>query len=76
VPAGRDPEDRGAAGERAPQHPALAAGLPAGLIDVHDRCLFDLLLEPGVRGRQCLAGALDDRVDRPGRDLNAEQLAS
>ena len=35
---------------------------------------FDLLLEPGVRRGERLTGALDDRVDRPGRELDPEQL--
>src|SRR6266511_3711015 len=74
VPAGRDPEDRCAAGERAPEHAAVAAGLPAGLVDVDDRRALDLLLQPRVRGGERLAGALDDCVHRPGRDLNPEQL--
>ena len=39
-----------------------------------DGCL-DLLLEPGVRRGERLTGALDDRVDRPGRELDPEQLA-
>ena len=76
VPAGRDPEDRGPAGKRAPEHPALAAGLPAGLVDVDDLGALDLLLQSRVRRGERLAGALDDRVDRPGRDLDPEQLAS
>src|SRR6266511_2968371 len=74
VPAGRDPEDRCAAGERAPEHAAVAAGLPAGLVDVDDRRALDLLLQPRVRGGERLAGALDDCVHRPGRDPNPEQL--
>ena len=66
VPAGRDPEDRGSTGERAPEHPAVAACLPAGLVDVDDRRPFDLLLKPGVGGGERITGALHDRVDRPG----------
>ncbi len=58
-----------------PEHAALAAGLPAGLVDVDDRRALDLLLQPRVRGGERLAGALDDRVHRPGRDLDPEQLA-
>ena len=74
VPAGRDPEQPGLTGERTPEHPALAAGLPAGLVDVHDRRPFDLLLKPGVRRGERIAGALDDRVHRPGRELDPEKL--
>jgi hypothetical protein len=47
---------------------------PAGLVDVDDRGCFDLLLKPGVRRGERLTGALDDRVDRPGRELEPEQL--
>src|SRR5262249_14534447 len=71
---GRDPEDRAGVGQRAPEGAAVAAGLPAGLVDVDHRRLLDLLLEPGVRRGQCVAGPLDDRVDRPGRKLDPEQL--
>ena len=74
VAAGRDPEHRGLAGQRAPQRSAAAGGLPAGLVDVDDRRRLDLLLEPGVRRGERLTGALDDRVDRPGRELDPEQL--
>lgn len=74
MPAGRDPEHRCSAGERAPEHAAVAAGLPAGLVDVDDRRALDLLLQPRVRGGERLAGALDDRIHRPGRDLDPEQL--
>jgi hypothetical protein len=74
VAAGRDPKHRGLARQGAPQRPASAAGPPAGLVDVDDRGCFDLLLEPGVRRRERRTGALDDRVDRPGRQLDPEQL--
>jgi hypothetical protein len=70
VAAGRDPKHRRLARQRAPQRPASAGGLPAGLVDVDDRGCFDLLLEPGVRRGERLTGALDDRVDRPGRELD------
>jgi hypothetical protein len=73
VAAGRDPEDRGLAAQRAPQRPAAACGLPAGLVDVDDQRCFYLLLEPGVRGGERLTGALDDRLDRPGCQLDPEQ---
>src|SRR6266498_3247739 len=72
--AGGDPEHRGLARQRAPERPASAGGLPAGLVDVDDRRCFDLLLEPGVRRRERLTRALDDRVDRPARQLDPEQL--
>jgi hypothetical protein len=75
VPARRDPEHGSRAGKRAPERPAVAAGLPPGLVDVHDRRALELLLQPGVRRGERLAGPLDDRVDRPGRKLDAEQLA-
>ena len=58
----------------APEHAALAAGLPAGLVDVDDRGALDLLLQPRMRGGERLAGALDNRVYRPGRQLDPEQL--
>jgi hypothetical protein len=74
VTAGRDPEQPGLTGERTPEHPALPAGLPAGLVDVHDRRPFDLPLKPGVRCGQRITGALDDRVHCPGRDLDPEKL--
>ena len=35
---------------------------------------LDLLLQPRMRGGERLAGALHDRVDRPGRELDPEQL--
>jgi hypothetical protein len=71
---GRDPKHRDLTRQRAPQRPASAGGLPAGLVDVDDRGCFDLLLEPGVRRGERLTGAPDDRVDRPGRELDPEQL--
>ena len=52
VAAGRDPEHRGAAGQRAPERPAAAGGLPAGLVDVDDRGRLDPLLELRCRGRR------------------------
>ena len=74
VAAGRDPEDRGPAGEGAPECPVAAGGLPAGLVDVDDRGRLDPLLELRVGAGERLPGALDDLVDRPGRELDAEQL--
>ena len=74
VPAGRDPEHRCAAGQGAPERPAAAGCLPAGLVDVDDRSRLDPLLELGVRPGERLPGTVDDRVDRPGRELDAEQL--
>jgi hypothetical protein len=70
-----DPEDRAAGAQGAPQRPVAAGGLPAGLVDVDHRRRLDLLLEPGVWRGERLAGPLDDRVDRPGRQLDPEQLA-
>ena len=66
VPAGRDPEDRRSTSERAPQHPAIAARLPPGLVDVDDRGLSDLLLKASVGGGERFTGALHDRVHGPG----------
>jgi hypothetical protein len=74
VAAGRDPEDRALAGQGAPQRAAGAGGLPAGLVDVDDRRSLELLLEPGVGRGERLPGPLDDRIDRPGRQLDPEQL--
>src|SRR6266511_4622903 len=74
VAAGRDPKDRALAGQGAPQRPAGAGGLPAGLVDVDHRRRLELLLEPGVGRGERLPGALHDRVDRAGRQLDAEQL--
>jgi hypothetical protein len=71
----RDPEHRAPARQRAPERPVAAGGLPAGLVDVDDRRRFDLLLEPRMGRSECLPGPLDDRVDRPGRELDPEQLA-
>jgi hypothetical protein len=70
----RDPEHRGLARQRAPQRPASSGGLPASLVDVDNRRCFDLLLKPGVRRGERLTGALDDRVDRAGRQLDPKQL--
>src|SRR5215211_7209011 len=74
VPAGRDPEHRGAAGQCAPERPTAAGGLPAGLVDVDDRGRPDPLLELRVRAGERRPGPLDDPVDRPGRKLDPEQL--
>jgi hypothetical protein len=74
VPAGGDPEHRGAAGQGAPERPVGAGGLPAGLVDVDDRGRLDPLLELGVRAGERVAGPLDDLVDRPARELDPEQL--
>jgi hypothetical protein len=76
LPANRAPQDRGAAAERGPEHAAVAAALPAGLVDLDERRALDLLLQPRVRGGERLAGALHDRVYPPGRERDAEQLAS
>ena len=65
VAAGRDPEDRALAGQGAPQRPAGAGRLPAGLVDVDHRRFLELLLEPGVQVGERLPGAVHDRVDRP-----------
>ena len=73
--AGGDPEDRAAGGQGCPERPVAAGGLPAGLVDVDDRRRLDLLLEPGVGRRERRSGALHDRVDRAGGQLDAEQLA-
>ena len=75
VAAGGDPEDRVPGGQGCPERPVAAGGLPAGLVDVDDRRRPDLLLEPGVRRGERLSGALHDRVDRAGGQLDAEQLA-
>ena len=75
VAAGRDPKDRRRTAQRAPQRPVVAGGLPAGLVDVDDRGRPDPLLELRVRPAQRRAGPLDDRVDRPARKLDSEQLA-
>ena len=72
--SGSDPEHRCLAGQSAPERPVTACGLPAGLIDVDDRGRFDPLLEFGIGAGERLPGALDDPVDRPGRQLDAEQL--
>src|SRR5712691_5443711 len=74
VPAGRDPKHRRPACQRTPERAAAAAGLPAGLVDVDGRGCLDPLLELGVGAGERVAGALDDRIDRPGRELDAEQL--
>jgi hypothetical protein len=58
----------------APQRAVAAGGLPAGIVDVDHRRRPDLPLEPGVRAGERLAGPLDDRVDRAGRQLDPEQL--
>src|SRR6266542_2402240 len=63
VAAGRDPEDRGSAGQRAPQCPPAAGGLPPGLVDIDDRGRLDPLLELRMRRGERLADALHDRVD-------------
>jgi hypothetical protein len=74
VAAGCDPEDCALAGQGTPQRPAGAGGLPACLVNVDHRRRLDLLLEPRVGRGERLPGALDDRVDRPGRQLDPEQL--
>jgi hypothetical protein len=51
-----------------------AGGLPAGLVDVDDRRGLDLPLESGVGPGERVPGALDDRVDRSGREFDPEQL--
>jgi hypothetical protein len=51
-----------------------AGGLPAGLVDIDDRSRLDLLLEQRVRAGERRPGSLDDRVDRPGREFDPEQL--
>jgi len=74
VPAGRDPKHRGAARQRSPERAAAAGGLPAGLVDVDGRGCLDPLLKLRVGASERVAGALDDRIDRAGRELDAEQL--
>src|SRR6266536_5300688 len=74
VPAGRDPEHGGPARQRTPEGAAAAGGLPAGLVDVDGRGCLDPLLELGVGAGEGIAGALDDRINRPGRKLDAEQF--
>jgi hypothetical protein len=74
VATGRDPEDGGPAGQRTPEGSVAAGGLPAGLVDVDGRGCLDPLLELRVGAGERVAGALDDRVDRPGRQLDPEQL--
>ena len=72
--ARRDPEHRGEAGQGGPEGAFAAGCFPAGLVDVDDRRCFDPLLELGVRTGERLPRTLDDRVDRPGRELDPEQL--
>src|SRR5919108_1124999 len=74
VAAGGDPEHGRLTGQGAPERPAGAGGLPARLVDVDDRRRLDLLLEPRVGRGERLAGRVDDRVDRAGRQLEPEQL--
>src|SRR2546425_3925029 len=67
VAARRDPEHGGSAGQRGPQRPPAAGGLPTGLVDIDHRRRLDALLELRVRPGERLAGTGDDRLDRPGR---------
>jgi hypothetical protein len=74
APAGGDPQDGGALTERAPERAQLAGEIPAGLVDVERAGRTRLLEQRLVDRLQCLAGASEDRVDRPGRNRAAKQL--
>ncbi len=75
VTAGGDPEQRCPLGQSAPERAPLARRPPAGLVDVDDRGRADLLRKPSLRLCERLAHMLHDRVERPGRKLDSEQLA-
>jgi hypothetical protein len=69
-----DLKERGGRGARAPQRAALAAGAPAGLIDRHRALVQHPVLQLAVRAGQRLGGSLADRIDRAGRQRDAEQV--
>src|SRR6266498_651435 len=72
--SGRDPQNGRLLAEGAPECARLAGEVPAGLIDVECRRCARLLEQLLVDRRQRLAGAGEDRVDRPDRDWATEQL--
>lgn len=74
VPVGRDPEERRPLGQRAPKRAPLSRRAPAGFVHVHGGSGADLLVQSGVGRCERFAGALDDGVDRAGRELHPEQL--
>ena len=75
VAIGGDAEDRGAAGERAPERALAAAQAPAGLVDVDRRGGADVAEQVLVGLVEGPGRALHDGVDRAARELGAKQLA-
>src|SRR3954447_24936813 len=71
-----DDKERGGRGGRGPQRATLAAGPPAGLIDMHRALLEQPVLQLAVRAGERFAGALADLVDRAGAKRDAEQIAA
>src|SRR3954465_8951153 len=67
-------ERRGRRG-RGPQRAALTAGPPAGLIDMHRRLIEHPVRQLRMRAGERVGSALADRVDRTGRQRDAEQIA-
>ena len=77
-PVGRDHPRRAALGDlkprrvgggRAPQRSRVAAGAPAGLIDMHRALTEDPVAQVAVGARERGAGALTDGVHGAGRDV-------
>src|SRR5436190_1174000 len=71
-----DPERGRLVAEGAPEEARLARLLPAGLIDADDRGAANSIAKPFLGLAQGRAGAPDDRVDGPDRDLQPEQLVA
>src|SRR6266545_1830162 len=72
--AGRDPQQGGALPEGAPERAQLAGEIPAGLVDVERAGRTGLLEQRLVDRLQRLAGAAEDRVDRPRCNRAAKKL--
>src|SRR5450756_384529 len=70
-----DAEDRGAAGERAPERALAAAQAPAGLVDVERRRGAHVAEQVLVGLLQGGARAADDGLDGTARERGAEELA-
>src|SRR6266516_5511498 len=69
-----DAEDRRLGGGRGPEGAAFAGGRPAGLVDVDRRRLKDRGAQCFVRLCERVCSAPADRVDRPDRQPDPEQL--